>query len=149
MTNFSTLNGGPYPSHSAGPIYTVSDSLTWIKGSHTLKFGGRWERAGENDNDEINVQGVPGGTNNQNGQFTFTDTRSATARTRAPRHRQRRPGPVRRLRGDSASAPTRFSAARMYEGFAQDSWKANQKLHHRLRLPLHGDRAATAPCGAT
>src|SRR5205085_10893741 len=37
IANFTGLTGGPYPSHSSGPIYTLSDSLTWIKGSHTLK----------------------------------------------------------------------------------------------------------------
>src|SRR5207302_159311 len=76
MTNFSQLSGGPYPSHSAGPIYDVSDSFTWVKGSHTWKFGALFERAGENDNDEINVQACPTCTANQNGQFLFSDTRS-------------------------------------------------------------------------
>ena len=59
MTSFSGLSGGPYPSHSSGPIYTISDSFTWIKGSHTLKFGFNYEKTGENDNDEINVSGLP------------------------------------------------------------------------------------------
>ena len=80
MTNFSGLNGGPYPSHSAGPIYDISDSFTWVKGSHTLKFGMLYEKSGENDNDEINVSACPTCTNNQNGQFTFTDTRSGRPR---------------------------------------------------------------------
>ncbi len=39
VTNFTGMNGGPYPSHSSGPIYTISDSLTWVKSSHTFKFG--------------------------------------------------------------------------------------------------------------
>jgi len=76
MSPFSGLSGGPYPSHSAGPIYDISDSFTWIKGNHTLKFGFLWERSGENDNDEINVQACPTCTNNQNGQFLFTDGRA-------------------------------------------------------------------------
>src|SRR5260370_2850793 len=73
MSSFSTLSGGPYPSHSAGPIYDASDSFTWIKGNHTIKFGFLWERSGENDNDEINVQACPTCTNNQKGQFLVTD----------------------------------------------------------------------------
>ena len=55
-SGFDGLTGNPYPSHSAGPIYTLSDSVTWVKGSHTLKFGFNWEKSGENDNDEINVR---------------------------------------------------------------------------------------------
>src|SRR5262249_50318508 len=76
MSGFSTLSGGPYPSHSAGPIYDLSDSFTWIKGNHTIKFGGLFERSGENDNDEINVQACPTCTNNQNGQFAFNNSRA-------------------------------------------------------------------------
>src|SRR6266513_2925042 len=76
MSNFSGLSGGPYPSHSQGPIYDISDSLSWIKGGHTFKFGFLFERSGENDNDEINVNACPTCTNNQNGQFSFTDSRS-------------------------------------------------------------------------
>ena len=45
-------------------------------GNHTIKFGGFFERAGQNDFDQINVSGVPGGTNNQNGRFMFSDTRT-------------------------------------------------------------------------
>ena len=73
MSAFSGLSGGPYPSHSAGPIYNLSDSFSWVKGNHTFKFGGLWEYSGENDNDEINVQACPTCTNNQNGQFLFSD----------------------------------------------------------------------------
>jgi predicted heme/steroid binding protein len=64
MSAFSGLSGGPYPSHSSGPIYDLSDSFTWIKGNHTLKFGGLYEYSGENDNDEINVQACAACTNN-------------------------------------------------------------------------------------
>ena len=71
---FSQLSGGPYPSHSTGPIFDVSDSFTWIRGNHTFKFGGLYERSGENDNDEINVQACSTCTNNQNGQFSFSDS---------------------------------------------------------------------------
>src|ERR1700730_7467151 len=73
MSAFSGLSGGPYPSHSAGPIFDVSDSFSWVKGNHTIKFGGLFEHQGENDNDEINVQACSTCTNNQNGQFSFSD----------------------------------------------------------------------------
>src|SRR5438309_11325152 len=42
--------------------------------NHTLKAGVLFEKSGENDFDQINVQGVPGGTNNQNGSFAFLDS---------------------------------------------------------------------------
>jgi hypothetical protein len=68
------LDGGPYPAKSAGPIYQFSDNVTNIRGNHTIKFGGYYERSGQDDFDQINVAGTPGGTNNQNGRFVFSNT---------------------------------------------------------------------------
>jgi hypothetical protein len=73
IQDFTTLDGGPYPSHSGGIVYTVGDNLTKVIGSHTLNFGGLWQFSGENDFDQIDVSSTtPGATNNQNGQFIFT-----------------------------------------------------------------------------
>ncbi len=127
MSPFSGLSGGPYPSHSTGPIYNISDSLTWVKGSHTLKFGFLYERSGENDNDEINVAACPTCTNNQNGQFLFTDNRSGFPTSGA--------AVANAALGifDSYSeighrAYTIFRGS-MYDAFAQDAWKVTPKLH--------------------
>ncbi|MFL6452064.1 MAG: carboxypeptidase regulatory-like domain-containing protein [Bryobacteraceae bacterium] len=128
MSNFSTLNGGPYPSQSSGMIYTAADSITWIKGTHTIKFGGYFERSGENDNDEINVSQVPGGTNNQNGAFTFTDTRLNLYPTTGVAVANAAMGLFDQYSelGQRAYTPFRGS---MTEAFVQDSWKATSKLH--------------------
>ncbi|MGH9430199.1 MAG: carboxypeptidase regulatory-like domain-containing protein, partial [Terriglobia bacterium] len=69
MSEFSGLSGGPYPSHSAGPILDASDNFSWVKGNHTMKFGFLYEWDGENNNDEINVSACNTCTNTQNGQF--------------------------------------------------------------------------------
>jgi len=127
LGSFSALNGGPYPSHSAGPIYNFSDKLTWIKGAHTLKFGFLYEKSGENDNDEINVSACPTCTNNQNGQFAFTDTRSGLPTSGAA------VANVALGLFDTYSelgqrAYTIFRG-RMYEAFVNDSWKVSQRLH--------------------
>jgi hypothetical protein len=76
MTGF---DGGPYPAFSSGPIHTWSNTTTWVKGRHTFKGGVVFEYSGEDDFDQINVSAIPGGTNNQNGQFEFRN--SSTART--------------------------------------------------------------------
>ena len=73
---FTTIDGGPYPSSSEGPIHLWTDTLTWVKGRHTLKGGVAFEYSGEDDFDQINVNSIPGGTNNQNGQFDFRNTSS-------------------------------------------------------------------------
>jgi len=70
------IDGGPYPSSSRGPIHTFSDTATWVKNRHTFKGGIVFEYSGEDDFDQINVQPIPGSTNNQNGRFQFTDGRT-------------------------------------------------------------------------
>jgi hypothetical protein len=125
MTNFSGLSGGPYPSHSAGPIVDLSDSLTWVRGTHTIKFGGLYEYSGENDNDEINVSACPTCTNNQNGQFLFTDGRAGGSGVAAANAAL---GLFDTYSELGHRAYTIFRGS-MWEGFAQDGWRATQKLH--------------------
>src|SRR6266850_641344 len=124
--NFSGLSGGPYPSHSQGPIYDISDSLTWIKSSHTLKFGFLFERSGENDNDEINVNACPTCTNNQNGQFKFSDIRPGQPTTGLDAANAAL-GLFDTYSELGQRAYTIFRS-HMYESFAQDSWKINPQL---------------------
>ncbi len=124
LTNFSQLSGGPYPSHSSGPIYDISDSFTWIKQNHTLKFGALWERSGEDDNDEINVQACPTCTNNQNGQFLFTDGRAGATGVAVANAAL---GLFDTYSEIGHRAYTIFRA-NMWESFAQDSWKTRQNL---------------------
>lgn len=126
VPNFYSLSGGPYPSHSTGPIYTASDSLTKVWGNHTIKVGFSFEYSGENDEDQINVATVPGGASNQNGNFAFTDT--GTGATSGVGIANLALG-----RADSYTeiGPRAYTIWRgqMYEAFAQDSWQVNQKLH--------------------
>lgn len=141
ITGLNALNGGPYPSHSAGPIWTFSDSLTWVKGSHTFKFGFYWEHSGENDNDEINVSACPTCTNNQNGQFGFSDTRSGFASTgNAIANAALGLFDGYSELGQRAYTPFRGSS---YEPYFQDTWKASRKLtinygaRYTIIVPYH------------
>ena len=124
--NFYGLNGSPYPSHSSGPIYTISDSLSKVWGNHTIKAGISFQDLGENDEDQINVSTVPGGSNNQNGTFNFTD--SGIGRTSGASIANLALGVA-----DSYTeiGPRAYTAWRsqQWEGFLQDSWKVNSKLH--------------------
>jgi hypothetical protein len=133
MSAFSGLSGGPYPSHSAGPIINMSDSFTWIKGNHTFKFGGLYEYDGENDNDEINVQACNTCTNNQNGQFLFSDNGGKFVRpgfTLASTGVAAANAALGLFDSYSEIGPRAYTVFRgsMWEGFGQDSWKARQNL---------------------
>lgn len=130
VSNFATLDGGPYPAFSSGPIYTVSNNTTRVVGNHTVKFGAYFERLGQNDFDQINVTGVPGGTNNQNGRFVFDDTRAGAA-TSGLALGNAALGLFTTYAeiGPRAYTPYR---ANMFEMFVQDSWRVNEKL--RLEL---------------
>jgi hypothetical protein len=120
------LAGGPYPSHSSGPIYTASDSITKVWSNHTFKFGVYWEYSGENDGDQINVSTVPGGSNNQNGTFVFTD--SGTGATSGVSIANLAMGYADSYTEIGPRALTIWRGF-MTEEFAQDSWKVNSKLH--------------------
>ena len=126
ISTLNDLTGNPYPSHSAGPIYTFTDSLTWVKGKHTFKFGFYFERSGENDNDEINVNACSTCTNNQNGQFSFTDSRSGHPSTGVAMANAAL-GLFDSYSELGQRAYTVFRGS-SYEPYAQDSWKVSQKL---------------------
>jgi hypothetical protein len=128
VTNFYGLNGGPYPAYSTGPIYTAGDTLSKVWANHTVKVGFYFERSGENDNDQINASTVPGGSNNQNGTFVFTDGRTGLGATAG--------AAIANLAFGLADSYTEIGQraytiyrAQTYEWFAQDSWKVNKKLH--------------------
>ena len=128
LPNFTTLSGGPYPSHSSGPIWTAGDTLTKVWRNHTFKFGYTFEYSGENDGDQINVATVPGGASNQNGTFTFTDARTGLGATAGVG--------IANLALGLADAyteigPRAYTLWRgwQHEAFAQDDWQVTQKLH--------------------
>jgi hypothetical protein len=128
VPNFYGLAGGPYPSHSQGPIYTLSDSVTKVWGGHTIKGGIFINYQGENDNDQINVATVPGGANNQNGSFVFTDNRSGLNGTSGAGIANLALGLADSYTEIGPRAYTSWTG-QMYEGFIQDSWKVTPKLH--------------------
>jgi len=122
---FGELSGLPYPSSSKGPIYDISDNVTKVAGNHTLKAGFLFERAGQNDYDQINVQGVPGGTNNQNGRFVFQDNTAGGTGLGIANAAIGKFDTYAEL-GNRSYTPYRGF---MYEWFVQDSWKITPKLH--------------------
>ena len=128
IPGLTDLDGSPYPSRSAGPIYQFQNSTTKVLDNHTIKFGARFDRQGQNDFDQINVSGVPGGTNNQNGRFAFSDnTLSGLGIANAAFGRATTYAEI----GQRAYTPYRSHS---FEWFFQDSWRATSKLSVEIGL---------------
>jgi hypothetical protein len=123
-TGFQTIDGGPYPASSAGPIHTFSNVTTWVKGRHTFKAGVQVEYSGEDDFDQINVSPIPGQTNNQNGRFEFSDDRAGGSRLAASNLA------LGLFSAYGELGQRNFTAWRSLatDVFVQDSWKPTSQL---------------------
>jgi hypothetical protein len=140
IADFTTLDGGPYPSHSGGVITRLGDNLTKVLGNHTLEFGGSWERDGENDFDQIDVSSTtPGATNNQNGQFEFEDQAEAGVPTSGAAVANAALGQFYTY-GEIGQKSYTLFRTNSYEMFAQDDWRATPNL-----LLQYGVRYAVNP----
>ncbi|MBS1813391.1 MAG: carboxypeptidase regulatory-like domain-containing protein [Acidobacteria bacterium] len=133
ITGFDTLDGGPYPSHSGGMVYDAGDTITKVVHNHTFKFGVQFEYAGENNFDQISVSTtVPGATNNQNGRFVFTDGRNGYKVGGIPQNTRKAVSNVATglfdTYGEIGQRSYTLYRGQMYEGFAQDTWRATPKL---------------------
>jgi hypothetical protein len=84
VAGYSEINGEPYPSHSAGHIYTIQDVLTKIAGNNTIKTGFWWEHDGENDDDQVRIYAGGGVSDNMNGYFTWDASTSNPNTTGSP-----------------------------------------------------------------
>jgi hypothetical protein len=42
FNNLTNATPGPTPSARNAPYYEIADTMTWLKGSHSLSFGGSW-----------------------------------------------------------------------------------------------------------
>jgi Carboxypeptidase regulatory-like domain len=124
ITSFNEVDGSPYPSSSRGPIYTWSDNLSYLKGRHAIKTGVVVEFSGEDDFDQINVNAQPGDTNNQNGRFEFTDSRSGGSGLAVANAAM---GLFTNYGEIGQRSLTKWRALAM-DAFVQDSWKPTDKL---------------------
>jgi hypothetical protein len=134
---FLALNGSPYKSHSAGPIEVISDNVTHIFKQHTFKFGYYFEHSGENDDDQIVIGSTPGGTNNQAGQFSFSNsTPGGTGLDFAN-------AAIGKFATYAEVGQRSFTPYRNHDSefFFQDSWKVTSKL----RLDLGVRYSITSP----
>ncbi len=113
------------PRRRAGRSTRSNNATTFLKGRHTFKAGVVVEYSGQDDFDQINVQPIPGSTNNQNGRFQFPDTRAGGTTGVAMANAAH--GAVQQLCGDRAAGLHQVSLAE-HGHFVQDSWRPTGKL---------------------
>jgi hypothetical protein len=132
----SGINGGigniPYTNRN--PVFTFVDNVSWMKGTHALKFGVYFERMRKDEVGGGNTRGAFDFGRNVNNPF---DSNYAFSNA---------------LLGNfntySEASMRTYSHYRYLqtEFYAQDSWKATNKAHCRTRHPLllspatHDDR---------
>jgi hypothetical protein len=126
----TTPSSTPYPATSAGPIWQFSDNMSMIHSGHSIKFGIYVEKSGENDKDQIIIGAAPGSTNNQNGQFQFSDnTTNATGNSLG----NMALGLFNTYAEVGARSYTQFRSWDI-ELFFQDAWKVTPKLRVELGM---------------
>ncbi|WP_419806925.1 carboxypeptidase regulatory-like domain-containing protein [Terriglobus sp.] len=131
ISNFDLLDGGPYPSRSGGIVYNAADNVTKVLGNHTLKAGFNFEYSGENNFDQITVSNTPGSTNNQNGRFNFTDSRTLPSANSVGTSSVAVANTALGLfdtYGEIGQRSYTLYRSTMYEGFLQDTWRAKPNL---------------------
>ena len=98
--------------------FTISDTLTYVKGRHSMRFGGFYTRDHAVDGFSLGVTGAAGA-------YTFGGAKTGNSLERLPAR------PAGRDR-TSASTPAAFSpldaVANEFGGFVQDDWKVNESL---------------------
>jgi hypothetical protein len=117
---------GYFPWVNANPTYTYRDNMTWIKGNHTMQFGGYFVFAQKNEGNSPNVQGI----------LTFSTTSTYTTGNAFADLLMGNIGSYKQW----STYTKYYNRYRIVEPYFQDDWRLNRKLtvNLGLRLSLFG-----------
>jgi outer membrane receptor protein involved in Fe transport len=122
--NFSSY-GGNADLLSTRPTYVTTDTLTWVKGKHTLHFGGEYRSLAYPTSQQPNASGT----------FNFTNANTGLlGRTSGNAMASFLLGEVSSASAGFYTLPKFNPQAKAYGFFAGDTWKATQKLSVTLGL---------------
>src|SRR6266496_4711808 len=126
VTGFASWNGAAMSLLSPTTDIQVSDNLSWVHGSHTLKTGGIVIRNRKDQNGRTVYAGnvsFSTGSNSNTTNNAFADALLGNFRTYT----------------ESASDPIGFFRFSQFEAYATDSWKVNRQLSVEFGLRFqHG-----------
>jgi len=148
LTNWWVSNG---PSWRAAPTYSLTNTMNWQKGQHSLQFGAEWLRSTAQESAQQMVKGINLGFNTQfdpaAGLFTTTNFPGASAAqlTDARELYALLTGRVSSVTGQAALNPatnqytafgerTRAGQINVFSGFIQDAWRVTPTLTVNLGL---------------
>ncbi|HXE14552.1 MAG TPA: carboxypeptidase regulatory-like domain-containing protein [Bryobacteraceae bacterium] len=118
FNNFSTY-GGNADLLSTRPTYVSTDTLTWVKGKHTLHFGGEYRSLAYPTAQQPNASGTFNFTNANTGLIGLTSGNAMASFLL---------GYVGSATAGFYTLPEFYPKASAYGFFAGDTWKAAQKL---------------------
>jgi hypothetical protein len=129
VTNYAPFQGPNFALLSPSTDIQVADTITWVKGDHTFKFGGAYIRDRVDQN----------GRSNYTGDATFNVVptsslcRNATSNTTCYSMADAFLGNFQSYSEASADPMGHFRFNQI-EGFVQDSWRTTRKLSLELGL---------------
>jgi hypothetical protein len=121
LSGFATFRGPSSALISPTTDIFVQDSVTWIKGAHSLKGGFKYTRNRKDQNGRTNYLGFinfnPSGNPNSTGS-ALADMLLGNFRTYS----------------EGSEDPVGFFRFNQYEGFVSDNWRVNDKLSVELGM---------------
>jgi hypothetical protein len=117
---------GYFPWVNANPTYTYRDNMTWIKGNHTMQFGGYLVFAQKNEGNSPNLQGI----------LTFNTSSTVTSGNAFADLLLGNVGAYKQW----STYTKYYNRYKIVEPYFQDDWRVNKKLtvNLGLRVSLFG-----------
>lgn len=129
VQNYAPFQGPNFALLSPSTDIQVGDTVTWIKGDHTFKFGAAYIRDRVDQNGRSNYTG----TATFNSTPTSSNCRTATGNTTCYALADAFLGNFQSY-SEASADPVGHFRFNQIEGFVQDSWRATRKLSLEMGL---------------
>ncbi|MGA2983923.1 MAG: TonB-dependent receptor [Terriglobia bacterium] len=104
------------------PSYVANDTMSWVKGKHTVRFGGEWRASELNDTQDPNASGT----------FYFSDLNTGLLGLNTPSGNSFASfllGEVATGSSTFTTAPSQYARQKYYALHVGDTWKIGRKLN--------------------
>jgi hypothetical protein len=133
VSNYAPFQGPNFALLSPSTDIQVADTLTWIKGGHTFKFGAAYIRDRVDQNGRSNYTGTATFNQISNGNQSSSQCRTTTGNTSCYALADAFLGNFQSY-SEASADPVGHFRFNQIEGFAQDSWRITRKLSLEMGL---------------